>query len=272
VIGPGGRIRDGDAVVCFNFRADRARQLTRALALDAFDGFARPSRPRLSRYVCMTEYDATFGLPVAFSPQRLTKILGEVLAGAGVKQFRTAETEKYAHVTYFFNGSVEAPFPGEDRLLVPSDREVATYDERPAMSAPAVADVVVERVRAGAHAFVLVNFANPDMVGHTGKLMPAIQAVEVVDACLGRIVDVARPRGAAVLITADHGNCEMMVDPATGQPHTAHTLEPVPLILVDDTRAGAHLAGGRLCDVAPTILAIMGIAQPPEMEGRNLLG
>jgi 2,3-bisphosphoglycerate-independent phosphoglycerate mutase len=264
VVDPAGLVRDGDAVVVFNFRADRARQLTRRLALD--DG-----RPALSRYVCMTLYDATFGLPVAYPPQSLRGILGEVLAARGLGQLRVAETEKYAHVTYFFNGGVEPPFPGEERVLVPSVRDVATYDLRPQMSAVALADTVVEAVRAGRHAFVLVNFANPDMVGHTGKLEPTIRAVECVDTCVGRIVEAARARGTAVLITADHGNCEQMADPATGQPHTAHTTLPVPLWLVDAARRGAVLRPGRLCDVAPTVLEVLGINPPAEMDGRSLL-
>jgi 2,3-bisphosphoglycerate-independent phosphoglycerate mutase len=264
VVAPEGCIHDGDAVVFYNFRADRARQITRRLALD-------DDRPTLGRFVCMTRYDATFGLPVAYPPLELHGILGEVIARQGLRQFRTAETEKYAHVTYFFNGGVEPPFPGEERLLVPSDREVATYDQRPEMSAAAVTDGVVAKIRAREHAFVLCNLANPDMVGHTGKLEAAVRAVECVDACVGRIVDAARAEGAAVLVTADHGNCEQMIDPLTGQPHTAHTTLPVPLWLVDEARRGATLRKGRLCDVAPTILAIMGIAKPDEMEGNSLV-
>ena len=270
--GVDGRVRDGDAVVFTNFRADRARQMTRAFAQDDFDGFPREGgRPRLSAFVCMTEYDRTFGLPVAFPPQALRHTLGEVVAEAGLSQLRTAETEKYAHVTYFFNGGREAPLPGEERTLVASDRKVATYDEAPEMSAPGVTRVVVDALRGGAHAFVLANFANPDMVGHTGKLEPAIRAVECVDRCLGEIARAAAGVNVATLVTADHGNCELMVDPATGQPHTAHTLEPVPLIAVDEALVGARLRPGRLCDVAPTALDVMGLSVPHEMEGRSLL-
>jgi len=264
VVVPEGCIHDGDAVVFTNFRADRARQLTRRLAVD-------DDRPNLSRFVCMTQYDAAFALPVAYAQEALRGILGEVIAKAGLRQLRTAETEKYAHVTYFFNGGVEPPFAGEERQLIPSNREVATYDQRPEMSAPAVTDVVVETIRRGEHAFVLVNYANPDMVGHTGLLGPAIRAVESVDACLSRIVETARAARVAVIITADHGNCEQMTDPKTGQPHTAHTTGPVPLWLVDDDRGDAGLAPGRLCDVAPTILQLLGIAKPDEMTGNSLL-
>jgi len=264
VVVPEGSIRDGDAVVLFNFRADRARQITRRLALDE-------GHPALSRYVCMTRYDATFGLPVAYPPPPVRSTFGGIVAAHGLRQMRIAETEKYAHVTYFFNGGVEAPFPGEERLLIPSDREVATYDLRPEMSAIAVTDAVVGAIRAAQHSFVLVNFANPDMVGHTGKLDPTIRAVECVDACIARIVEAADAAGAAVLITADHGNCEQMADPKTGQPHTAHTTLPVPLWLVDGDRRSAALRPGRLCDVAPTLLAIMGIDKPAEMEGNSLL-
>jgi len=269
---PVATVRDGDAVVFWNFRSDRARQLTRALALDDFMGFERRGRPRLSRYVCMTQYDATFGLPIAFPPQSMESILGSVLANAGIKQFRTAETEKYAHVTFFFNGGVETPFPFEERLLVPSDRSVPTYDKQPAMSALPVTDVVVQKIEEGTHGFILVNYANPDMVGHTGVMNASVSAVETVDTCIGRIVAAARKAGVAVVITADHGNCETMWDPTTGQPHTAHTMNPVPFIVVDDTLRGRRLAaGGRLCDVAPTLLAIMGLPVPAEMTGKNLL-
>lgn len=271
VVQPKGCLRDGDAVVFFNFRADRARQLTRALALETFDGFACPDRPRLSRTVCMTQYDRTLGLPVAFPPQSIFHGMGEVVSTAGLRQFRTAETEKYAHVTYFFNGGREEPFPGEDRTLVPSDRGVATYDERPEMAAAALSTRVCEKLREPHYAFLLVNFANPDMVGHTGKLGPTIRAIEFVDTCIGDIVKEAERARVTVLITADHGNCELMVNSASGQPHTAHTTGPVPLIVVDEALRNAHLQPGRLCDVAPTALAIMGLAQPAEMEGRSLL-
>jgi 2,3-bisphosphoglycerate-independent phosphoglycerate mutase len=269
---PVATIRDGDAVVFFNFRSDRARELTRALTGREGVDFSRPSVPKLAKYVCMTLYDARFGLPVAFPPQSLGHLLGEEIAAHGLAQFRTAETEKYAHVTFFFNGGVEEPFPGEERRLVPSNREVATYDLLPAMSAVAVTDGVVEAIESGRYAFVLVNFANPDMVGHTGMLDPAIGAVETVDACIGRIWAAARARGAALLITADHGNCETMVD-ESGGPHTAHTSNPVPFLAVDDAFRGARIrSGGRLCDVAPTVLALIGLPIPREMEGRPLVG
>jgi 2,3-bisphosphoglycerate-independent phosphoglycerate mutase len=265
-------IQDGDSVIFFNFRADRAREMTRALTSDSFDGFARAVRPKLGAYVCMTQYDASFGLPIAFPPQSLKMILGEYLASNGLAQFRTAETEKYAHVTFFFNGGREEPFAREERRLVPSPKDVATYDLKPAMSAEDVADGVVKAIDSEAYAFMLVNFANPDMVGHTGVLPAAITAVDTIDHCIGRIINSARAHDTAVVITADHGNCEMMVD-ENGQPHTAHTTNPVPFIVADERLRGAALkSDGRLCDVAPTVLALMGLAQPAEMEGHSLLG
>jgi 2,3-bisphosphoglycerate-independent phosphoglycerate mutase len=268
----GGRlISDGDAVIFFNFRADRAREMTRALTAESFDGFPRSERPRLAAYVCMTQYDASFQLPVAFPPQSLKMILGEYLAVKGLAQFRTAETEKYAHVTFFFNGGREEPFPREERRLVPSPKEVATYDLKPQMSAEEVTDGVCKAIESEQYAFVLVNFANPDMVGHTGVLPAAISAVDTIDHCIGRIVACAKAHAASLVITADHGNCEMMVD-ETGHPHTAHTTNPVPFIVVDESARGHALkTEGRLCDVAPTILAIMGLPQPSEMEGHSLL-
>src|SRR3954447_20603663 len=275
--GPGGGpravIKDGDACFFFNFRADRARQLTLALhAADAdFPHFNRAPRPKLAAFATMTRYDAKIDVPPAFPPQSLAKILGEVLADAGVSQLRTAETEKYAHVTYFFNGGVEQAFAGEERRLVPSNRDVATYDLAPEMSAVPVTDGVVEALKPGGPAFILVNYANPDMVGHTGKLEPAIRAVEAVDTAMGRIVEAAAKVDATVYITADHGNCETMIDPQTGQPHTAHTMNPIPFIAIGKRQAGRKLRkGGRLADVAPTILEEMGIAAPPEMDGVSL--
>jgi 2,3-bisphosphoglycerate-independent phosphoglycerate mutase len=267
----GGKIADGDAVVFFNFRADRARELTRALTDPAFSHFARRVTPQLSAYVCMCQYDKTLPLPVAFPPQALDKILGQLLSELGIAQFRTAETEKYAHVTFFFNGGREEPFAGEERRLVPSPKEVATYDQKPEMSARAVADGVVAAIESERFGFMLVNFANPDMLGHTGILSAAITAVDVIDECVGRIVAAATAHETSVLITADHGNCEQMLD-ENGEPHTQHTTNPVPLILFDRRYRGIDLrAGGRLCDVAPTILSIMGVAQPKEMEGQSLL-
>jgi 2,3-bisphosphoglycerate-independent phosphoglycerate mutase len=266
-----GIIHDGDSVVFFNFRADRARELTRALTDDAFDGFVRATRPKLSSYVCMCQYDASLSLPVAFPPQSLTMILGEYLSGLGLAQFRTAETEKYAHVTFFFNGGREEPFAREERRLVPSPKDVKTYDLKPQMSAEDVAAGVVHAIDSEAYAFTLVNFANPDMVGHTGVLPAAISAVNTIDQCLGRIVQSALKHDTIVVITADHGNCETMLD-ENGHPHTAHTTNPVPFIVVDDRLRGRELqSGGRLCDVSPTMLALMGLSQPSEMEGHSLL-
>jgi 2,3-bisphosphoglycerate-independent phosphoglycerate mutase len=265
-------IKDGDACFFFNFRADRARQLTLALSAgdDAFPYFDRGRRPKLAAFATMTKYDSKVDVPAAFPPQSLHMILGEVLSRHGVSQLRTAETEKYAHVTYFFNGGNEQAFPGEERKLVPSNREVATYDLAPEMSAVPVTDGVVEALEPGGPTFILVNYANPDMVGHTGKLKPAVSAMETVDTCIGRIATAAAAADATLFITADHGNCEVMIDPVTGQPHTAHTMNPVPFIVVGGQPAHKLRGGGRLADVAPTILAEMGIAAPPEMDGVSL--
>jgi 2,3-bisphosphoglycerate-independent phosphoglycerate mutase len=264
----------GDAGLHFNFRPDRARELTRALAMPDFDPFPRGGgrAPLEGRYACMTTYDGKFGLPVAFPKETYANIFPEIVARAGLRQFRCAETEKYAHVTYFFNGGREEPFEGEDRKMLPSPKDVATYDLKPEMAAAGVAAAVREAVASGKYDFVLVNFANPDMVGHTGVLDAAIHAVEAVDAGVGQIVDAARAAGGAVLITADHGNCELMKDPASGQPHTSHTLNPVPFVYVNDAdRSARVLPAGRLCDVAPTMLAVMGLPQPAEMTGHSLI-
>jgi 2,3-bisphosphoglycerate-independent phosphoglycerate mutase len=261
-----------DAALHTNFRPDRARELTRALAVADFDGFPRGAAPLAMHYACMTTYDKTFPLPVAYPKPIYPDIFPEVIARAGLTQFRCAETEKYAHVTYFFNGGREEPFPGEERKMVPSPKEVATYDEKPEMSAPAVADAVVEAIDSGKFDFVLVNFANPDMVGHTGILSAAIDAVETVDAGIAKIAEAVRRQGGAMLITADHGNCELMKDPATGQPHTSHTTNPVPLVYVNDADRDAKiLPGGRICDVAPTMLELLGLPQPAAMSGHSLL-
>jgi 2,3-bisphosphoglycerate-independent phosphoglycerate mutase len=269
---PVGTVKDGDAVLFFNFRADRARELTRAFTQEGFKDFDRQVVPRLSAYVCMTQYDETFTLPVAYAPQDLTEIFPELVSRAGLKQLRTAETEKYAHVTFFFNGGRETVFPDEDRILVPSPRDVKTYDEKPEMSAREVTDKLVSAIGTKQYGFILVNFANPDMVGHTGLVDAAVKAVKVVDECVGRLWKAAQAAGMAMIVTADHGNCEMMTDPVTGQPHTAHTLNPVPFILADPDLRGAKLRGkGVLADVAPTALQVMGLPQPKEMKGLGLL-
>ncbi len=262
-------IRAGDSVICFNFRADRVRQLTRALALADFSGFERRVRPDV-HYTCMTEYDETFGLPVVFARQTFGQHLGEVLSHFGVSNLRLAETEKYAHVTYFFNCGQERAYPCEDRLLIPSPR-VPTYDLQPEMSAPLIADALVEDLRRGAHPVIICNFANADMVGHTGNLSATIAAVETLDRCLGRIIEAVRSAGGTAIVTSDHGNCEQMWDDQLQSPHTAHTSNPVPLILVGEPTGGPPLrAGGALCDVAPTILALLGLDQPAAMTGRDL--
>jgi 2,3-bisphosphoglycerate-independent phosphoglycerate mutase len=261
-----------DAGLHFNFRPDRARELSRALTQDAFDGFARSSGAPLANYACMTLYDGKLNLPIAFPKEQFADIFPEVLARAGLTQFRCAETEKYAHVTYFFNGGREEAFAGEERQMIPSPKDVATYDKKPEMSAAAVTDAVVRAIESGKFDFVLVNFANPDMVGHTGVLEAAVRAVETVDECLGRIMKATLAKGGAALVTADHGNCEQMKDPATGQPHTSHTTNPTPLLYVNEAdRARKLVDGGRICDVAPTMLALMGVAQPAVMTGRSLL-
>ena len=217
----------------------------------------------------MTAYDRALDLPVAFPPQSMVNIVGEVVSNAGMSMFRTAETEKYAHVTYFFNGGIETPFPCEDRLLVPSQK-VATYDLMPEMSAPGVTDVLCNAIEKAEHDFILCNYANGDMVGHTGSIPATITAVETVDACLVRILESAERAGARLMVTADHGNCEMMIDPETGGPHTAHTTNPVPFIVVDPRGDIALRPGGALCDVGPTLLTMLGLEQPPEMTGKDL--
>ena len=261
-------MRDGDVVVCFNYRADRMRQIVRALTQPGFDGFDVPDRPRL-QLVTMTMYDETFQLPAAFPPQSMARILAEVIADAGMTMFRTAETEKYAHVTYFFNGGFEPPYRGEERVLVPSQR-VATYDLAPEMSAAGVTDVLCAAIEAREHDFILCNYANGDMVGHTGSIPATVIAVETVDRSLARVLRAAERAGARLLVTADHGNCETMVDPATGGPHTAHTTNPVPFIVVDPDGDRPLRAGGSLCDVAPTVLRMLGLEQPSDMTGVDL--
>ncbi|HKC40047.1 MAG TPA: 2,3-bisphosphoglycerate-independent phosphoglycerate mutase [Gemmatimonadales bacterium] len=264
-------IKEGDGIFCFNYRADRMRQIVRALALPGFDGFAVKGRPTV-KLVTMTRYDETLPFPAAFEPMVLSRIMAEVLAERGMTQFRTAETEKYAHVTYFFNGGYEPPYKGEERLLVPSQK-VATYDLMPEMSAPGVTDVLCKAIADRQHDFILCNYANGDMVGHSGVLSAAVKAVETVDTCLARVLPTADTAGATVLVTADHGNCELMIDPATGGPHTAHTTNPVPFVIVggkDGAGTKQLRGGGSLRDVGPTILQLLGIEPPKEMTGRDL--
>jgi 2,3-bisphosphoglycerate-independent phosphoglycerate mutase len=268
VIGERSPMADGDEIICFNFRADRARELTAAIALDGFSEFRRPRIPKVG-YVCMTEYDRSFALPLAFGPADVRNTLAEVLAHEGLKNLRVAETEKYAHVTYFLNGGVEKAFALEERTLIPSSK-VATYDLEPAMKAAAIATRVAAEIEAGKFDVIVMNFANPDMVGHTGKFEAAVAAVEVTDAALGVVIDALEKRGGVALVTADHGNAEFMADPATGQAHTAHTTNPVPLILYDPKFKGRLKAGGTLADVAPTLLAMLGVQAPSEMTGRDL--
>ncbi len=266
---PVGKIEPGDSVIFYNFRADRARELTRAFMMDPFDRFPRPERLDLS-YAGMTVYDETFHLPAAFAPQTLKNILASVFAAHGVRNLRISETEKYAHVTYFFNGGEEKVFPGETRVLIPSP-SVATYDLQPEMSAHEVGERAEAEIASGNHDAMILNFANGDMVGHTGILAAAIKAVEAVDTNLRRVVEKIWERGGVALITADHGNAEQMVDPDTGEPHTAHTTNPVPLVYADPSGKGVSLKDGRaLEDLAPTILRIMDIPPPPEMTGEDV--
>ena len=283
---PVAQIRDDDSVINFNFRADRARQITRCLTREsgltaeggrdlpdaaALDATIPRSRlPKNLKYVCMTRYDKQFALPFVVQPDSLKNILANVMADHQLRNLRVAETEKYAHVTYFFNGGVEQPFPGEDRALVPSPK-VATYDLKPEMSAAGIAETVVKAAADSAFNVVIVNFANADMVGHSGKIPPTVEAVETVDACLGEIYNAVRQRGGAMLITADHGNAEQMIDPATGGPHTAHTTNPVPFIVVSEEAQNFALRpDGSLQDISPTVLGMLGFSQPAEMTGKDL--
>ncbi|HET9480241.1 MAG TPA: 2,3-bisphosphoglycerate-independent phosphoglycerate mutase [Candidatus Polarisedimenticolia bacterium] len=268
-----GRVRDGDAIVFFNFRADRARQMTRAFTRDDFDRFERAARPKLSSYVCMTRYDETFDLPVAFPPARPDRVLGQVLSDAGLRQLRIAETEKYAHVTFFFNGGEEKSFPGEERILIPSP-PVATYDLMPEMSAGEVTEALLARLAAGAGDLVVIlNYANADMVGHTGVYEATVKACRFIDGCVGRVAARVLELGGSLIVTADHGNAEQMIDPKSGGPHTAHTLNPVPILVASESlRPGIRIrTGGTLADVAPTMLELLNLAQPAEMTGRSLL-
>ncbi len=265
---PVATLSDGDSLLFFNFRADRARQLTRALAFDRFDGFERRAHPRV-RVTTLTEYDQTFDLPVVFTPQQFSGNLAEVLTARGLTNLRLAETEKYAHVTYFFNCGEERPYAGEERLLIPSPK-VPTYDLQPEMSAPGITDALVKDLDERRHDVIICNFANADMVGHTGRLDAAIKAVETLDRSLARIVQAVRAAGGTLIVTADHGNAELMWDPVTKAVHTAHTTNPVPLLLIDDVRGVQLRDGGALGDVAPTMLGILGLTPPADMTGRDL--
>ncbi len=264
---PAGTIRNGDSVIFFNFRSDRARQITRAFTEDEFTFFDRGPKPDI-RFTCMTYYDRQFHLPVAFRPAHHEQILADVFAQAGLRNLRIAETEKYAHVTFFFNGGVEPVFPGEERILIPSPK-VATYDLQPEMSAYGITAEVVKQISGGSFDVVIMNYANADMVGHTGNLEATIKAVEVIDECLGRVVAATRAKGGTVIITADHGNAEQMIDPVTGQIFTAHTTNPVPVILISDRQCRLR-EGGSLRDIAPTMLAILGLTKPEQMTGLDL--
>jgi 2,3-bisphosphoglycerate-independent phosphoglycerate mutase len=268
---PEGLIRDGDGVVFFNFRADRARELTRALIDADFNEFSRPRRLDLSTYTTMTQYDETFRVPVAYPPRELRKILGEVASQHGLQQLRIAETEKYAHVTYFFNGGEEKEFPGEQRILIPSPKDVPTYEFKPEMSARQVTEALVKKYTEEPINLVIANFANADMVGHTGNFDASVKACEVIDECLGKVVDAALSRKGRVVITADHGNIEQLIDYDTGMPHTAHTINRVPVILVDEERKHSRLKEGTAIDVAPTVLQLLELPQPSEMTGHSLI-
>ncbi len=267
---PVAKIQKDDSIVFFNFRPDRAREISRCFCDESFDHFDRGERI-VTTYVCFTDYDATIeNKLVAFKKQELTNVFGQWIADQGMTQLRTAETEKYAHVTFFFNGGVEEAFPGEDRILVPSPK-VATYDLQPEMSAPAVCDGLCEAIRSQKYDVIVINFANGDMVGHTGVEEAAIKAMETVDACVGRAVDAVKEIGGIMFLCADHGNCDMMVDPETGDPFTAHTTNPVPFILINADPKWGLAEGGRLCDIVPTIIQLLGKEQPAEMTGHSLL-
>ncbi len=267
---PVARVENRDAIIFFNFRADRTRQLTRAFTENDFNGFERGPRLDLSNYTCMTSYDEDFHLPVAFPPIHMEGILGQIISSQGLRQLRIAETEKYAHVTYFFNGGEETPFDNEDRCLIPSPRDIATYDQKPEMSAIAVTEEVLTRIESDQYDLIVLNFANMDMVGHTGVLQAAIKACETVDYCVGRIIEAVLSKNGALLITADHGNAETMITD-NGSIHTAHTTNPVHLVLVRHQHRKTSLSEGVLGDISPTILDLMGIGLPNEMTGKSLL-
>ena len=261
------RVKDGDVVVFMNFRSDRARQITRPFIEEDFKGFEREVTPQLGRFVSLTEYNAEFDAPVAFPPERLKNVFGEFAAKLGLRQLRLAETEKYAHVTFFFNGGGEEPFEGEDRILVPSPL-VATYDLQPEMNAPKVTDHLVEAIGSGKYDVIICNYANPDMVGHTGNFDAAVKAIEAIDHCLGRVFEALRAAGGEALVTADHGNAEQMRGKETGQAHTAHTSNMVPLLYIG---RDAKMVDGSLADVAPSMIHLMGLEPPMEMTGRSLV-
>jgi 2,3-bisphosphoglycerate-independent phosphoglycerate mutase len=267
---PRGTVENDDGILFFNFRADRAREITRAFTNKVFNEFERNPRPLLCGYTCMTRYDEKFSLPIAFEPVQLTNILGEIISKSDLRQLRIAETEKYAHVTYFFNGGREEPFEGEDRCLIPSPRNVSTYDQKPEMSAFEVTQEVIDRIASDAYDLIVLNFANMDMVGHSGIMSAAVKACETIDLCVQRIMHKLFEKQWAAIVTADHGNAEKMVD-EEGKPYTAHTVGRVRCILADDTRIHLTLKDGALCDIAPTILEIMELAQPAEMTGHSLL-
>jgi 2,3-bisphosphoglycerate-independent phosphoglycerate mutase len=269
LVNPEGLVGENDSIIVFNFRPDRAREITRAFVDPDFQGF--PRRPLRVHLACMTQYDATIPAPVAFPAMNLGETLGEVVSRAGMKQLRIAETEKYAHVTYFFNGGREVPSPGEDRVLIPSPK-VATYDRKPEMSAFEVTEEAIRRIGSGIYDLIVLNYANPDMVGHTGIFEAAVAAVSAVDECVGRVVDEVLRQGGAVLLTADHGNAEKMVDEESGQPHTAHTTNRVPFsFIIEDGQSHVLRQDGILADVAPTALQLLGIPQPQAMTGRSLI-
>ncbi len=263
------QVEDGDVMIFMNFRSDRARQITRPFIEPDFDCFEREVTPRLGRFVSLTEYNSEYDVPVAYPPERLKNVFGEYIASFGLHQLRIAETEKYAHVTFFFNGGREEPFPFEDRILIDSPN-VATYDQQPEMNAPELTDKLVAAIESGEYDVIICNYANPDMVGHSGNFEATVKAIEALDVCIGRVVEAIQKAGGEVLITADHGNAELMRNSETGQPHTAHTTNPVPLIYV-----GRHLAlshnGGALSDIAPTMLDLMGLEKPHEMTGHSLI-
>ncbi len=264
-----GTINDGDVVIFMNFRADRARELTQSLINPQFDGFVREKWPTLGEFVCLSEYDPRFHVSVAFPPESLHNILGEYLSELGLKQLRIAETEKYAHITFFFNGGIEHAYPGEERVLIPSPK-VATYDLQPQMSAPELTERLIHEIKTSDYDLIVCNFANPDMVGHTGNLSATVKAIEVIDECLGKIIKALNEARGELIITSDHGNAELMYDYANNQPHTAHTNDPIPFIYVG-RKAKITKDDGKLSDIAPTILYLMGLPQPSEMTGESLV-